>query len=691
MADSLPDDLEDETPEQVRARIGSTGGLPDDLEGSPAPQPIASPTGPVLRPPVRSTWNTIRDVVEATGVVPRGLIPDEGTARGAVASVLQGPAMQWADEAAGVVRASDLRYLRDPKEKAAVNAAIDGRLRSYVAGGMAPDAAKERATKDVLGLGGTRYREGRDTFRNVEGAFRAENPAAAFALTAGAGALSNPISIEGKGTPLVGAGLRYLMSPSEAVKYLPAAVQGAINGAGAAEEADGMGEAAAVGAPLGVAGQAVGEIVGDVIGEGVRQVGQSRLFTGVVQPSTAAQYLRSKHVGGLTIGQMAPDSKLAQLEEASTSAAGIGPAIKAQRDVARQQWQQAVLREALPPGQTEAVGDGLGEQVASVFGGFGPAYDEAAGHAIDPRSVQAALQSVDDPSIYASDATRQQVGNFIKDQLTAIRLRSDGAVDSGEVMALRSFLRQELRNLPDDARQERTLFQTAVDTLSNALDTELPSDAATALRAADMQYAKAKTVADAVGRSRDQVDGFTTKQLSTAVAQNTPTPVYQKGGGGELRALARAGEQVLSPKIPMTGARLLAAGPVPYVTGPLAYAMNLPGPKAALLGQTGLQQSVARGAAGFGEALGPAMGELGAASAYAQRSEAEASVPRSDTSTSDIVSRLASTNPEALGPYAQRIQQAAADGNLPLVHYTLQQKDPQYRAMLDRARAGETE
>lgn len=611
--------------------------------------PVIAPNGPVLRAPERTAYNTLRNMAEASGTVPKGIIPDEGTLRGAIASTLQGAipyGVNWADEAAGLMAERDaaLENLRKPR-------------------GESVDP-------------GWAYREGRDAFRNVEGAFQKEHPAAAFALQTGAAMLAP--------SP------RGSTSGSFATRALSAGGQGAIAGAGAAAEAEDIPFASAVGAPLGVAGQAVGELLGDAAGEVARRVGQSRLFTGIVQPSPAAQYLRSKHVGGLTIGQMAPESPLAQLEEASTSAAGFGPAIKGQRDVALQQWQQAVVREGLPPGQTDAVGDDLGEQMASVFGGFQPAYDVAKGHAIDPRSVQAALHAVDDPAVYASESTRSQVGKFIQDQMTALRLRSDGAVDSGDVIALRSFLRQELRNLPDDARQERALFQASVDSLSNALDTELPANASAMLRAADVQYAKAKTVADAVGRAKDQPDGFTTKQLSTAVAQNTPTAVYQQGGGGELRALARAGEQALAPKIPLTGARLLSAGPVPYLTSPLAYMMNLPGPKAALLGGTALQQSVRQGAPEAAGMIGGAFSRMGPAATYAWRNAQEAPT-RGDTTSSELIQGILSETPEALGPYAQQLQQAAADGNLPIVHYALQQKDMQYRRLLDQFRTGGTQ
>lgn len=636
------DEIEGE--EEVAPSFDAIDGEDVQEATAPAPAAVIAPDGPVLRAPERTAWNTLRDVAEASGTVPRGLIPDEGTARGAVASILQGRAANWADEMAGLLGERDalLRYMTE--------------------GGQKPNPEQT-------------YLESRDAFRNVEGAFQKENPAAAFALTtlSGATAPTPGGSSLSFGTRAAGAGL-----------------MGGVAGAGAAAEAEDMAEAAAAGVPLGVGGQAFGEVFGDVVGEGVRRLGQSSLATGVVKPSKAAEYLRSKHVGGLTIGQMAPDSALAQIEEASTSASGIGPAIKGQRDVAQQQWQQAVVREALPPGQTEAIGDDLGEQMASVFGGFGPAYDVAKGLPVSPQSVQAALQAVDDPTIYASDATRQQVARYIQDQMTALSLRPDGAVDSGDVIALRSFIRQRLRNLPEDARQDRELFQSAADALTGALDNELPPDVGTALRAADMQYAKAKTVADAVGRSRDQVGGFTTKQLSMSVEQNTPESVYQQGGGGELRRLARAGEQALAPKIPMTGARLLATKPTPYVTAPFAYIMNLPGPKSALMGQTALQQSLQRNAPAAGQFLGDEVARLGPAAAYAQRNVAERQ-ERGDTTSSSLVEGVVSSNPEALGAYAQQLQQAAADGNLPIVHYALQQKDPNYRRMLDGLREGGTQ
>lgn len=664
---------------------------PEDMVAPPSePAPVATQHQPTPTPapaPAR-LYDTAVNLGIATNLLPFGA-PSEAALRGALASFTQGPTMSWADEAAGLLSARDAGLRNMVQGKASPDAAtLEDLVRSYMAQSTSAEEARDMARERLYGFGGSKYIQGRNGFRDAEGAFREDHPVDAFGLNVlGGAALGSPVSVEGSAAYNVLPHAAWAAAPrvARAARYIPALAEGALSGAGAAEESSDMGRAAAVGAPFGVAGQAMGEGLGAAAGAIGQWIGQSRLFTGLIQPSKAAEYLRSKHVGGLTVGQMAPDSYLAQMEEASMSAAGVGPAIKAQRDVARQQWQQAVLREALPPGQDAAVGDDIGEQMASVFGGFDSVYNSVKGHPIDPRAPLAALKAVDDPTIYASDGTRRQVAKFVKDQITALKPRPDGAFDSGEVLALRSFLRQELRNLPDDARQDRALLQGTVDLLSDALDTELPPDVAATLRAADRQYVKAKTVGDAVGRARDQQDGFTTKQMSTAIAQNTPTAIYQQGGGGELRRLAQAGESALAPKIPITGARLLSAGPVPYLTGPMAYAMNLPGPKSALLGRTALQQSVVQGTAGLQDALTGPTGRLGVATANAQRNRAESSpVPVPDGP--DWISTVATTQPEILGKWGQYLNTAAMQGQEALgqAHNRLAETDSEYQALMRR-------
>lgn len=628
--------MADPTEEELRAL-----GVEDD-EGALAALGVTdeAPAPPIAAPPFEGATAAGDGAIAA------------GDARGAVATALQGGMFNLADEVAG-------------------NDAIWRTIRE--------NASKPRGERiDPMWA----YRNARDKFRTVEEGFREENPKTALALgVGGALAVPNPSGMLGSlGYRLpkalwgvVGPGARGLAS------YLPSAVEGAVAGMGGADEAENMGLGAAIGAPLGVAGRVVGELGGAAIG-GVR-----RLVDGIVRPSPFAQFLRSRGVEDLTIGQMAPDSFPAQMEEASTSVAGIGPSIKQQRDVGLQQWQQAMMGEVLPPGMsTPPEADLLGTQLKAIRAGFGPAYDAVKGIPIDPADVQKALWAADDPLIRADDRTRQSVAKWLENQMTALRLSPDG-VSSDDVLALRSVVREEARGETD--RAARLLYEKAEEYLSEALEKNLPPKTAAALRATDKQYAKMKTVSEAIGYARDQPTGVTPAQLSAAVAATTPDEAYQQGAGGALRSLADAGGRTVGAKIPMTGMRLLSAGPVPYVTGPLSYMANLPGPKAFLTGQTAAQKSLASNPV-FQGATGAAMREgLGrAGQAGARTMEALRGAGAVQPSEGDLAEMLALQNPEALGPYAERLQRASAEGNLALVHWGLQQTDPQYRQLLAEAR-----
>lgn len=125
-------------------------------------------------------------------------------------------------------------------------------------------------------------------------------------------------------------------------------------------------------------------------------------------------------------------------------------------------------------------------------------------------------------------------------------------------------------------------------------------------------------------------------------------------------------------------------------------------PSAGASGAYGLSRLAAAGARGAannpalmsqaGKDIGAAGGRVAqqGIEAYLSRTSPEPK-SRAELSSGELVEALASAEPATLGPYAGRLQQASADGNLPLVHYMLQQKDPQYRAMLEAARAGGTE
>lgn len=93
-------------------------------------------------------------------------------------------------------------------------------------------------------------------------------------------------------------------------------------------------------------------------------------------------------------------------------------------------------------------------------------------------------------------------------------------------------------------------------------------------------------------------------------------------------------------------------------------------------------QSMAEGAANMSENALPALGArigMNVAPVVVDQSPAQ-------QSTSDFVGTAMRTNPELLGSYAPMVENAMAQGNLPILHYRLMQTDPAYREQLEQAR-----
>lgn len=164
-----------------------------------------------------------------------------------------------------------------------------------------------------------------------------------------------------------------------------------------------------------------------------------------------------------------------------------------------------------------------------------------------------------------------------------------------------------------------------------------------------------------------------------------------------------AGRNAVGLREAMMGAMTSGGDPVTGTLNAAGFSFlksRLPSAGASgLYGLSRLAAAGARGAANNPALMSMAGKEFGAGAGRTAQQGIEAylsrtsPVPKSraELTSGELVEALASAEPESLGPYTQQIQQATADGNLPLVHYMLQQKDPQYRAMLEAARAGGTE
>lgn len=162
-----------------------------------------------------------------------------------------------------------------------------------------------------------------------------------------------------------------------------------------------------------------------------------------------------------------------------------------------------------------------------------------------------------------------------------------GTIPAGAVMKVRENIREEIGRQLSGKNPDYTsarFLENAEEPLTNALDTHLPKDAAKKLRGVDSQYRKYKTVEDTVRRAGDAPDGFRPTHLEAAVKAREEAGNYARGAGGVMRDLSAGGREVFDGRVPLTGARYLTAGPMHWVTSPMAAFANTSWPKAVITG-----------------------------------------------------------------------------------------------------------
>lgn len=361
-----------------------------------------------------------------------------------------------------------------------------------------------------------------------------------------------------------------------------------------------------------------GAAAGALAGYGFSKAGQAlrRTYKGIVQPTRAAQALRREGVD-LTVGQMAPSSAIGQFEEAGQSAGGIGPSLRAQRELGRESWQDAVMKKTAPPGGAvppRSPTNSVPDRLAATYKQFEEPYQNAvkgetvypAAHR-QPANLSTPLQrtaggkpgafdlALMDPLV--DDATKLRVKNFLDNQLSML---PGGATHPGVLQKVPAETLQKIRsNIRAAVRQRASsgdidgaaLLSNAEKQVTAALETQLSPAKGALLKATDRQYARYKTVEGASARAADSPGSFTPAQLGAEVKSNMDKGFYGRGGGGDLRRLAANGRAVLDTKSPPTGARYLTVGgpfsPTPW----LAAAANARPVKSFLMGETKPQKA----------------------------------------------------------------------------------------------------
>lgn len=343
-----------------------------------------------------------------------------------------------------------------------------------------------------------------------------------------------------------------------------------------------------------------GATVGGLVGYAVPRAGAalSSAWRGVVQPSPVARYLMDKGADELTIGQMAPGSKLAQIEQAGQSVAGAGPILTGQRNAGQASWQSAVLREA---GETGPAVGSLNDRAAAIYGDLGAAYDDiattapsarAAARPPNPSRIRRALGlAAEDKSVMATEADVSAVSKYLGNQ--ASLAERQGVASPEVLLRIRSNIRDQARGL-EAGDPKLQLLKRAEESIDNRIRYVLPGDALRKLKATDAQYAKYKTVERALRKAKDSPTGFTPHQLSNAVSEGIDPGAYARGAGGEMRKLAAAGRETLDTTSPPTGARGVTLQ-VPVVKHLLAGGVALANTspiKRALLGDYAAQRAM---------------------------------------------------------------------------------------------------
>ena len=283
------------------------------------------------------------------------------------------------------------------------------------------------------------------------------------------------------------------------------------------------------------------------------------LIKGPIQPSPAAKQLQALGVEGLTAGQANPTGPAAHFEHAAESIGLFGPSVKNARDQAAKNLEQRILDEATPPGFASKLPAGASalEKIKELQQAFGAGYNSLLDELPVPKqSIQdSLLNAVYGPTQRAlSSEERKTAVNVVVDQASKL----DNVNSLRTLGDIRSNILAEARDL---ARTKPTLSKHLKDVASvvsghieGAMKANPDPEAYGKWRALNEAFSKFAVVRKAAGRDLAGEVSITPDSLSRAILRDTTPEKFAQGAGGNLRVLARAGKQTLSPPRPTTGA-----------------------------------------------------------------------------------------------------------------------------------------
>ncbi len=371
---------------------------------------------------------------------------------------------------------------------------------------------------------------------------------------------------------------------------------------------------------------AIGALGGGVLGGVLPAVGAGakkgaellRLLRkgGYVVPTAEAERLTAEGVD-LTLGQMQPDSFFGRVEEMAAKSA-VGSSVSTAREKSASSARDVLLRKAGAPGaKAPTAGAQVGQQIDELAAGYGQVYDAALdgqklqpdqylgqgkwrGLLTDENLVGAAKTkgafelAAMDKGIDASPAIRKRALAWLTNEAQRLAPTKTGAnagtVDARSIQALRTSLRDKIRNLGSDGddRQLGEIYGRAQEFVSELLEGQLPPKSADALRGADASYKSLLAARDAAKAAFVQNEEFTPGQLLMAIRRKGATP--------QMESAARDAHSVLNATYPPTGLQGAAIQSVPGLkwTGPAwaSFANSSPRLRAHALGQGSLWPAI---------------------------------------------------------------------------------------------------
>lgn len=301
-----------------------------------------------------------------------------------------------------------------------------------------------------------------------------------------------------------------------------------------------------------------------------------------------AQLLLDQGVS-LTPGQMYPKGTANLIEQSLDKVPGVGPLVDMSRENAEQQFGRAVIQRGAAPGTTVTPSHNITDMYDQAAASWDPVYAQVHGYPIDTAGLDVALEQASRvPGL--SPQRQGSINDWLQHRLGAL----GGMPQSEQIIGkngLRSAIRAQQRNLLNttdvDAPLMREAYEQAENAVNGTMIPQLPPQAAQILQDADRGYASLKLIGNAVNRSGDQLSGLTPAKLSIAIRQATDAGAYNRGAGGDLRDLARAGTSVFETTVPPTGVRTLgglAAGALGYASPHVALPIMATAGGGAVLG-----------------------------------------------------------------------------------------------------------